>query len=188
MSSVYTVDMNQLKEVPIFWLKKTVAKVMMNDFNKNGVWDVEDCRIAAEKIIKIGNLKGVKIDEVYTFYCENIPPYFHTANNLTEWLIEDFNFRNGPNVRSLFQTFMSTWFNVLDLDGDGVINQHEFKVFWDIYDLDPNYMKYQFDYIDEDKDGIISCQEFVDAGFDYFYNTEENGNKFWGPIQDFHMI
>ncbi|CAH1776918.1 unnamed protein product [Owenia fusiformis] len=187
-SKAFSVDMSQLKDIPIFWLKKSVTKVMVNDFNKNGIWDVDDCRITAEKIISIGNIKGAQAKEVYKFYSENAPMYFHTATNLTEWLIADLNFRDDPNTRQLIHDYLETWFRVLDLDGDGVIDQHEFKVFWDAYGLDPNYMKHQFDYIDKDKDGLISCQELVKVYFDYFYNTEENANIFWGPLKDIIMI
>ncbi|CAH1798884.1 unnamed protein product, partial [Owenia fusiformis] len=164
-----------------------VTKVMATDFNKNGVWDTEDSKIAAEKIIKAGNLKGAKAEEVRMFYLQ-VPYYFDTSNNITEWLLGDYNYSKDLNSRPYVYEYMATWFRALDLNGDGVIDLKEYKVFWDAYDLDLNYMKRQFDYIDEDKDGKITSQEFVEAVLDYFYNTEENDNIFWGPLQDFQMI
>ncbi|CAH1775631.1 unnamed protein product [Owenia fusiformis] len=183
-----SIDMGKLKDIPIFWLKKTVTKVMVNDFNKNGVWDAEDCKTAAEKIIKIGNLTGAKAEEVLTFYCENMPSYFQTATNITQWIIDDNNYRNDPNSPPTVDEWGEKWFGVLDLDGDGIIDMAEYKVFWDAYGLDPDYLKPQFDFIDTDGNGKISCQEFVKASSDYFYDTDENANMFWGPIKDFKMI
>ncbi|CAH1777541.1 unnamed protein product [Owenia fusiformis] len=185
--SVYAVDMSQLKDIPIFWLKKSVTKVMATDFNKNGVWDTDDCRIAAEKLIKAGNLKGAKAEEVHMFNLQ-LPHYFRTANNITEWLRGEFNFSQDPNSRPYVYEYIAKWFRVLDLNGDGVIDLNEYKVFWDAYDLDPNYMKRQFDYIDEDEDGKITYQEYVEAALNYFCNTKENANIFWGPIQYIQKI
>ncbi|CAH1789693.1 unnamed protein product [Owenia fusiformis] len=187
MASLYALDMSQLKGVAIFWLKKTVTKVMMNDFNKNGVWDMEDCRKSAEKMIKIGNLKGAKAEEVYTYW-ENMPPYFNTATNLTDWIIGEIDFRNDPNSPPIVSEYLEKWFSILDSDRDDAIDLNGYKVFWDAYGLDPDYLKRQFDYIDADKDGIISRQDFVKAGIDFCYNTEENANIFWGPIKDLKMV
>jgi len=76
------------------------------------------------------------------------------------------------------------YFYAVDANGDGLIQEDEFALFFKIFGLDPALAPASFKAIDTNHDGSISLDEFVTAGTDFFTSEDESSPSkyFWGPL------
>jgi Ca2+-binding EF-hand superfamily protein len=75
-------------------------------------------------------------------------------------------------------------FDLIDINGDGVIQKDEFKKFYGIFKLNAVAAAETFKAIDTNKDGTLSADEFVTAGIDFFTSDDENSpyQFLFGPL------
>lgn len=76
------------------------------------------------------------------------------------------------------------FFNAVDANQDGFIQQDEFEMFFDLLGLDQKMAGESFRAIDTNNDGLLSKEEFMDAGVDFFVTDDEAHptKLFWGPL------
>jgi Ca2+-binding EF-hand superfamily protein len=91
---------------------------------------------------------------------------------------------SDPALRQTLAGPLPLFFSAVDANGDGQIQEDEFKLFFDILGLDANFAPATFKAIDTNNDGQLSLDEFVAAGVDFFTSDDESSpNKlFWGPL------
>ena len=67
----------------------------------------------------------------------------------------------------------NAYFDVIDMDKDGVISTDEYTIFLLSSGAEANEISVAFEALDKDKDGIISRAEFIAAATDYSTGFDE---------------
>jgi len=115
-------------------------------------------------------LKGVAGDKSLTqpLFIEAMKKQVNKDKNIKETL-------GGP---------LPIFFHAVDANGDGMIQEDEFSLFFQILGLDPKMAPDSFKAIDTNKDGQLSLEEFVQAGTEFFTSENEKcpSKHFWGPL------
>ncbi|CAH1793711.1 unnamed protein product, partial [Owenia fusiformis] len=149
----------RVADIPKFWLEKTMTKLHVNDLNKNGIWDAEDMMMAADNIIRIGNLTGAAAEKVRRGMqtISDTASHFKTATSLEQWLVEEYKLAKDIQ-RSTFcaDIFATSFFEIFNIDSDGFVSMDAFMTYWRAYNLDPDFAYTQFAYMDTNRDGKIS--------------------------------
>ncbi|CAH1774909.1 unnamed protein product [Owenia fusiformis] len=190
MSSI--LESSNMKDIPKMWLRKFATVMLAFESVKKDGHIGNDCAMnIADRIIKIGDLKGDSADRVITYY----KVFAESFGNGTVWrkhwvdhMISVWSILKNPETREEWiktaRTSFGQFFQALDFNADGFITFDEYSIFWKAYDLDPQFARTQFDYMDTDNDEKINQEEFVEAFIEYVCNTdkEDSPNRFFGPL------
>ena len=68
-------------------------------------------------------------------------------------------------------------FEILDINGDGVIRLEEWKAHSAAVRVPPEWVEATFDAIDKDGDGKITKKEFIDYQLEFFFSIEDKLNS-----------
>ena len=95
-------------------------------------------------------------------------------------------FTTDPEKQAMNRQNMSSFFDIVDTNGDGIISPEEFKVYFKCMGIAEEYAKPSFDAIDTDKNGLISRDEFIAAGSEFFNGVDQSHGAalFFGPLVD----
>ena len=95
-------------------------------------------------------------------------------------------FTTDPEKQAMNRQTLSSFFDIVDMNGDGAISTEEFKVYFKCMGIDEEYAKPSFDAIDTDKSGLISRDEFIAAGSEFFNGVDQSHGAalFFGPLVD----
>ena len=87
-------------------------------------------------------------------------------------------------IRKTVVECFTHFFDILDLNDDGVISLEEFTIYYHIMGLDAKMAAETFAAIDTDGDGSLSRAEYMTAVDDFFVRENENSpyRFFWGPL------
>ena len=75
-------------------------------------------------------------------------------------------------------------FDVIDANGDGLIDLDEWRVLYECRGIPVEYAKASFVAMDADHDGLISRKEFVDYQFEFTFTSEDKlkSSILYGPL------
>ena len=101
--------------------------------------------------------------------------------------LEEFNkrlFDDQQTVRALNIAAQSLWFDVIDMNHDGLIQWKEFELYFNIWGIKNSAIaKASFEMIDTNKDGVLSKEEFVAAAVEFYTSRDDTPSKFfYGPL------
>ncbi|XP_013398999.1 sarcoplasmic calcium-binding protein-like [Lingula anatina] len=93
---------------------------------------------------------------------------------------------NDSNYREILFDAICSRFQMMDLDGDGLISPDEHAAIFYGFNIPTEHSKKVFDIIDSDSDGFITQEEFVRAltEFDLTENPDNEYNECYGPLVD----
>ncbi|MBO1352080.1 MAG: EF-hand domain-containing protein [Hormoscilla sp. GUM202] len=162
------------------------------DANENGVVEKADFEEIFQNIVASRNLiPGTpKYDRLYAEFMSDWELLRKDAdknNNgkieLTEWLKHGDRRINSPEMCKINIDMANDIFELLDINGDGVISLEEYKtIFW-IWRLPEELATKNFPLLDINCDGRISKEEFKIL-VEQFYQSDDPdapGNLFFGP-------
>ncbi len=102
-----------------------------------------------------------------------------------EWLsLADQLLQSDDSYAAVVNAIGTTTFDLLDADGDGRINSHEWRAFFRAHQIDEGLTDTVFPRLDTDSDGFISREETMGNLREFFYSAdpEAAGNWFFGPL------
>lgn len=160
------------------------------DFDKDGAITRNDFEGMADRFVtreKLDAAKGAdlkhKLVQVWEHYLKGVVT---DGTKLTEPVFVETVKKqlHSPKLKEALAGPLPLFFSAVDANGDGLIQEDEFKLFFDILGLEPKLAEASFKAIDTNKDGSISLDEFVTAGTDFFTSEDESSPSkyFWGPL------
>ena len=93
--------------------------------------------------------------------------------------------KNDPEYKELYRTLCYQYFEVLDVNGDGFLQEEEFARALDNAGFhDPDIAHRAFDEIDLNRDGKLSLEEFASGLVEYHTSDDESSRyrNIWGPL------
>jgi Ca2+-binding EF-hand superfamily protein len=89
--------------------------------------------------------------------------------------------RNDPEFKMAYCKMCHSFYDVLDLNGDGYLSKDEFaRVFTEAGFEDNSFVHAGFERMDLNKDGKLSVDEYTSAFYKYL--TTEDEHLLWGPL------
>jgi len=172
-----------------FWVRKMKTYFQRIDFDKDGSITQKDFEGMADRFVsseKLDEKRGAelkgKLLQVWDKYLKDS----HGGQALNQdAFIKTLKAQvSDPALRQTLAGPLPLFFSAVDANGDGQIQEDEFRLFFDILGLDPSMAPATFKAIDTNNDGQLSLDEFVAAGVDFFTSEDESSpNKlFWGPL------
>ncbi len=124
----------------------------------------------------------------------------YTKEMEEKWLtIYSMYYKDSPNTEAFVQnTFQASkvvpreqaiaaqkpMFDVIDLDGNGLIDKKEWEIYLSCINVSPEDAAKSFDIIDTDKDGTLSVEELAQAIVGYYFDEEPNDYQHvFGPFK-----
>jgi len=172
-----------------FWERKCRTYFSRLDLNDDGKLSKSDYEMLADRYQKLAKADELKAKQIIRRIL-NLWDRFHSksavngAIDADEWIAS---LRRFP-VFGLFRTvveFMNMWFDMIDTNGDGVIQKEEYACFLKAFRVeDKAAVEASFKALDKDGDGKIDHDEFVDAGIEFWMcNDDALGSKLmFGPL------
>ena len=92
---------------------------------------------------------------------------------------------NDPSMKDVLAGPLPLFFHCVDSNDDHLIDESEYRKFFEILGLDTSLATAAFQAIDTNHDGNISLDEFIEAGTNFFLAQGESSpnDLFWGPIE-----
>jgi|SRR6218665_294716 len=93
--------------------------------------------------------------------------------------------RNDPEFKETYRTMCKQYFEILDVDGDGFLQEEEYaRAFANAGFHDKDIVRRAFEAIDVNQDGKLSLEEFS-TGMGEYLTSEDEQNRYtvlWGPL------
>ena len=107
------------------------------------------------------------------------------AIQLTQFVESMAKLINDPSMKGVLEGPLPLFFHCVDSNDDHLIDESEYKKFFEILGLDTSLATAAFKAIDTNNDGDISLDEFIEAGTNFFLEQDENcpNSLFWGPLE-----
>jgi len=170
------------------WKRRIRTFYNVLDFDHDNKFTEADMDAIADRYIKLGKLDEVTGKQVRRKLIGIYREYLgHLGNNPTSQAeFVDAMYAKGPiRVGQSGVFFHGLFFDVIDINGDGVVSKDEYHLYAQIILLSPEAEAKSFDAIDTDHDGKISYDEFVAVNMEFFAGTEGGDiNLVWGPLAD----
>lgn len=173
-----------------FWEHKMKTYFTRIDFDKDGAITKNDFEAMADRFIKSEKLDASRGQELrkklLTVWEKYLKGVVSDGKPLTQTSFVEA-LRKQLKEHHLKETMsgpLPLFFSAVDANGDGLIQEDEYALFFEILGLDPKLAHASFTAIDTNHDGNISLDEFVTAGTDFFVSEDENSPSkfFWGPL------
>ena len=182
--------MSLTEEQKAFLVRKWKTYFLVQDVNKDGYLSTADYDEIAKRFVKFGKLDEKKGKEVAKALADVIANFGLKDRDdkltLEQYLDFFVKFRENPRSKELMNATMSKMFDVVDLNGDGVISREEYRVVFQCFGVDESNAKPSFDGIDTNHDGVISKEEYLAAIIEYYFGLDETSGAvlLHGPLVD----
>jgi len=172
-----------------FWERKARGYIQRIDVDGDGKVTKADYEMLVDRYLKLGHADELKAKQItrrlvkiwYDFFDESATD---GAVNSDEWIAA---VRRFP-IFGLFRViveFMNLFFDLIDINGDGVIQKEEYAFFLNAFRVeDKAAIENSFNALDKDGDGQIDHDEFVNAGLEFWMSDDENldSKLLFGPL------
>lgn len=173
-----------------FWARKMRTYFDRIDFDKDGVITRSDFEGMADRFIESERLdpgRGKelkdKLIQVWDKYLSGVghgnaitePEFVSSMKKLKN---------NSGELRGTIEGPLPLFFGAIDANSDGMIQESEYALLFEILGIDSSLASASFKAIDTNNDGLLSLAEFVEAGIEFFLGEDETepSRLFWGPL------
>ena len=159
------------------------------DVDNDGYITTEDFEEMAKRFIEYGKLdekRRTGITKSFLDICQGLGVKDGDKMTLEQYLAGGLKLCENPRGPEMTKILMSMNFDVVDVNGDGIISPEEFRLYFWCMGIGESHAKASFEGIDTDHDGLISKEEFVAASIEFFYgfDTTSGAVLFYGPLVD----
>jgi len=179
----------QTRNMSSHWLQKMRTYFERIDFDKDGSITRADFEGMATRFAKDGALDAAAKDALMATLTGVWDKYLITfagGNDVNkEAFVEGMKKQvKDPQLKASLEGPLPLFFNAVDRNADGEIDQGEYEEFFKILGLDPVMAPASFQAIDADGDGQLTTAEFVSAGLEFFLSEDPSKatKLFWGPL------
>lgn len=176
-----------------FQKKKISLAFKKYDLSNDGILEASDFELFAQKVAQeLGvNSGSPEHDKIMSAYRVMWDSYFKPADVdgdnkivLEEYLKACERFIESPNGSTMGTDLNKVFYDAIDLDGSGSIDEKEFSVFLTTIGISEADAKTAFSHLDTDKSGSLSQEEFAKNLYDYYAGDDPQAaaNWFYGPI------
>jgi len=171
-----------------FWEKKLVSFYRRVGMGGDGKIRKSDYERMADRYIQLGKLDEVKAKQVTrkaVKIWEDFLVHLATNGEITEAALVQ---GHRDNKYKLLETCILVFvlnFDLIDLNGNGVIQKKEYALFLKVVNADQEgNLERAFKAIDTNHDGQFSQDEFIHAGCEYFMTDDESlpSTYMFGPL------
>jgi len=173
-----------------FWERKIRTFFKRMDANGDGFVSKQDYQWLAGKYAEHGQLNYVQAKQV-SRKLEKIWDDFYEKNSKNGDSDEKAYIKSLKERKSklfeMCQQFHGLFFDLIDLSGDGIVQSEEFALFFKVFGIgDETVAAESFKKLDTNADGKLSHDEFLKAGFEFFYSGDESlpSKHLYGPLVD----
>ncbi|XP_013410325.1 sarcoplasmic calcium-binding protein 1-like [Lingula anatina] len=176
------------------WRRKVRTVFKCLDSNADGYITREDWVIGVRRFVQYLNIDDEKAERilnerlaVWKSLVKDSEDDTTAKISVEEYVQHSLSFVNWVNYRQELQVkLISTTFNGMDVDGDGLISKEEHAAFFYGIHVPVEHSKDVFNVMDADKDGFISLAEYAEAHMEFWLteDPENKYNEFFGPLVD----
>jgi len=176
-----------MTELGPFWEKKIRSYFRRLDFDGDGKVSKKDYDILGDRYVELGKLDGVREKQVRRKLSKFWDEFFRAYEVYGE--IEEDEYigvvrKQEKKISPTAGIFFYTFFELMDLNGDGTVQKDEFNLFFKVFKLDEGTAAETFKMLDTNGDGLLTEDEFVTAGREFFTSNDESlpSKHIFGPL------
>lgn len=164
-----------------FWNKKIDHATRIRDANKDGNISFHDYELVLERYGKLTKASPLKLDACKRFmrrFCEMIGLKDKlTYNQFKKGIAK---LADNPNK----DDFYCGMFDILDVDGNGVITYSEWELHYKCLGIKTDHAKASFHAMDLNRSGTITRDEFVAYHCEFFFSAGDKlgSSIMFGPL------
>jgi len=176
-----------MSELGAFWERKIRSYFRRLDFDGDGKVSKRDYDILGDRYVELGKLDGIREKQVRR-HLNKFWDEFFRAYEVYGSIGEDEYIgvvrKQAKQISPTAGIFFYTFFELMDLNGDGFVTKDEFNLFFKVFNLDEATASETFKALDTDGDGRLTEDEFVTAGRQYFTSNDESlpSKIIFGPL------
>jgi len=172
-----------------FWERKAKSYLIRLNVSGDGKITPNDYQLLADrylKLSKVDELRGKQITRQLLALWDILFESSSTGGSITPdaWV-------TAIRCTSIFLMyrivveFMNLFFNLIDTNGDGVIQKEEFAIFLRAFRVENEAdIAASFKAVDQDGDGKIDHNEFINVGIEFWMSNDESlpSKLLFGPL------
>jgi len=170
------------------WRRRIRTFFSVIDFDGDGQLTEKDCDEVADRYVELGKLDAVSAKRVRRKLTDLFREFLGTSTNASPISSDDLvNVFEKAGLDKLAQAcvkFFGLLFDLIDVNGDGVVGREEYQLFAKVLKLEPENADISFNAVDADGDGRISYDEFINATIEYTTPIVGTTDLFWGKLVD----
>jgi len=172
------------------WTKKMRSFFSVMDFDNDGILTEDDFLAVVDRYITFAKLNQVEAKKVQrkikTFYRDYFSELEKKGPITADGFIRACLFQGPEKMGQTCRMFIDLFFDLADINGDGVIKREEYDLFCKSFQLSPRATDISFEAVDINNSGVLGFDEYAKAGFDYFGAGDDSSryNLFWGPLKE----
>ncbi len=170
--------------------KKKLNKVFQNhDFDSNGVLEKTDFEGLITNLCQFRNYhkessEYKKLESNFMNLWSELQKVADANSDnqvtLDEWFTcFDSVLATKDSYNQVIDPIIDLLFDIADVDGDGQINQEEYKLLYKNWNLSESEASESFSKIDGNGDGILDKQEYKQLFYEFFCNDDPNALGNW---------
>ncbi|XP_013399000.1 sarcoplasmic calcium-binding protein [Lingula anatina] len=168
------------------WRRKMRTVFRVFDLNGDGCITQEDKEEMNRRTAEYMNLDDDKtktvVNQRRTYWGDEAPDKVFENEFVESHLVK----MNEIKFREFWFDILTSRFQMMDLNGDGLISTDEHAAMFYSYKIPTEHSKKVFDILDSNNDGFISMEEFSHAYTEFWYteNPDNIFNECYGPLID----
>jgi len=171
------------------WERKVRSYIKRLDLDGDGKLTRADYEMLVDSYLKLGQIDELRAKQITRRILGVWDSFFSIiaadgAITTDQWIAV---IRRSPFL-SLFRVvieYMNLFFDLIDTNGDGVIQKEEFAFFLKIFCVEEKAEVIEaFQALDTDGDGKIDHNEFMNAAIEYWMSNDDSlpSKLFFGPL------
>jgi len=176
-------------ELGAFWERKLRSYTRALDLDQDGKVTKADYESLADRYLSSGTFSQLQATQIRRKLIAVWNEFFEASSvdgalDVDGYLLA-LRTTSRSNLIRIVVEFVNLFFDLVDVNGDGIIQKEEYAVFLKAFLVeDPKQVEASFQVLDTDGDGKLSNLEFINGGIEFFLSDDESlpSKSFFGPL------